>query len=83
MTQEKEPTLASAAEPYFDRWDELYRAAFAAVMYGVQGSSPMDVGGASKDEALEYAADFFRAAGVDFIRWVQDNYHPEVKDSRS
>lgn len=62
---EREPA-ADGSTPYFDRWDELYKAAYRAVMFGDEKIS--------KTERLERAKYFFDAAGYEFIRWVQVNY---------
>lgn len=52
-------------------WWELesaYRAAYAAVIGGVTWDGSYEsIGGITKDEALEIAANFFQKAGYDFF----------------
>lgn len=56
--------------PEFHAWDgkiphdlwQKYNDAYGAVMYGVAWSGSIDsISGVTKDEALEYAADFIKA----------------------
>lgn len=56
----REARSAVPAEP--DRvLAQKFQQAKAAVLYGVSGTCSLDAGGVSKDEALEYAAEFIRA----------------------
>lgn len=61
-------------EPGPVAWWELeraYQVAYGAVMQGMTWVGPDMADGVSQDEALEFAADFFRKAGYDFFRGVR------------